>query len=530
MSAAPTLEQARARLKELGYLDAGVERLLFRPVFQGRGGAFLPAILIGSFAAALAAVAAVEAAEPAFGGSLTAVAALFLHVFLADLVPAALAAYVLARVADHARPPGLAATVAGLAAAALVFGLWIAGTYGLARELSARALLWAVPVAVAALFLATAVRLAFLARAFARSGALPGRAERRAFATAAAVGLLVAILLFYSRREPLPAPAPQPSPRSIPVVVVAVDGLDLDGSGKPPAVAQLLSAGAIGWWPAERLSPPEIWTNLATGVSSGRHGVRALARVRPLGSPVALRPPFGTSWYLRRIGPPLHLVSNSPVSGADRRRLDFWEVAASAGIPSLAVGWWASAPWPGSTVVENRAVFARSRDGVDADRVAMILFEESARRGYGVETVYLPGCDISRGEPGARQSAAAAVEKFLSEWIERAARGECALVVLAADSHPTAGALGRMVVFDQGAARRTVRILPADVSPSILARAGVPAARDLEGRPVPVLFASRSLEPATVATYGPRAVAPSPAPVQSDREYLDKLRSLGYLK
>lgn len=531
MSSRPTLEEARARLKELGYLDAGVERLLFRPVFEGRGGAFLPAILIGAAASALAAVAAVEASEAGFT-SARAVLALFAHIFVADLLPAALLALGVAWAAERVRAPGLAATIAGAAAALLLFGLWIAGTYGLARELSTRALLWGIPVSIAALLLATAVRLAFLARAFSRSGALPRRANRRVFAAAAALGFLVAILLFFSRRESAPAAAaPQPSPRPIPIVVAAVDGLDFDGPGKHPAIAALLSRAAVGWWRAERLSPPEIWTTIATGVSSRRHGVRSLARVRPAGSPLALRPPLGTSWYLRRLGPALRLVSNAPVSSGDRRALAFWEVSASAGIPSLSIGWWAAGPWPGATVIENRAIFARARDGVDADRIALALFAESVKKGYGLATVYLPGCDIARDDPGARRSAVEAIRAWLGNWVERAARGEVVFVLIAADSHARSRkALGRMVVFDKGAAPRTVRIRAVDAAPSVLARAGVPPARDLEGRPVPTLFAPRSLETVMVATYGDR-IAPAPAAApESDREYLEKLRSLGYLK
>jgi hypothetical protein len=386
-------------------------------------------------------------------------------------------------------------------------------------------------VAVAALVVAAAVRLGFLARAFARSGSLPVRARRPVFAAACAAGLLVAILLFSARREAPAADAPRPSPRQIPIVVIAVDGLDLDGPGKPARVAELIGDGATGWWPAERLSPPEIWTDLATGEPAGRHGVRSLARVRPLASPLALRPPFGTSWYLRRVGPSLHLVANAPVSGADRRRLDFWEVSASAGIPSLSVGWWAAAPWPGATVVENRAIFARAGNGLEADRVAIGLFEGETGKGFGLLTVYLPACDITREDPGARQVAVQAVEKLLEEWVARAATGQCVLVVIAVDSHPgSSAALGRMAVFDAGLARRTVRIRPEDAAPSILARAGVPPASDLAGKPVAALFSPGSLETAAVATYGPRVVAPgAPAP-QSDREYLEKLRSLGYLK
>ena len=175
----PTLEEARSRLRELGYLDAPVERLLFRTVFSGRGGAFFPAVLIGAFAAALSAIAAIAAGEPGVAGSPATVAAVFLHVFAADLVPAAALAFLLSRLAERSRTPGLAATFAGFGAALVIFALWSLGTYGLARGLSAAALLWAVPVGLAALLLASAVRLAFIAHAFARSGALPRRANRR---------------------------------------------------------------------------------------------------------------------------------------------------------------------------------------------------------------------------------------------------------------------------------------------------------------------------------------------------------------
>jgi hypothetical protein len=526
----PTLGEARARLRELGYLDDRVDRLLFRPVFEGRGGAFLLAILIGAFAASLAAVAAVEAAEPGFGSSPAAVAVLFLHVFLASLLPATLLGLALGWLAERARRPGASATLAGLASALLVFALWIGGTYSLDRQLSARALLWAIPIAVSALFLAAAVRLGFLARAFARSGTLPRRTIRRVFAGAAALGLLTAILLFFSRHEPVEAGAPQPAPRPHPVVVIAVDGLDLDGAGKDSTSAVLLARGATGWWPAQRSSPPEIWTTLATGASPSRHGVRALARVRPKPSPAALRPPFGTRWYLQRLGPALGLVANAPVSSADRRSLAFWEVAASAGIPSLSVGWWAAGPWPGATVVENRAVFAKATDGVDADRIAMGAFDSHVGKGYGVATVYLPGPDISREDPHRRAAAIAGVEELLSAWVERARGSEVALIVLAADSHPSRGALGRMVVFDGAPPGRTLRIQPEDAAPSILARAGVPAARDLDGAPAAALFAPGSVETVRVATYGPRIAPETASAPESDREYLEKLRSLGYLK
>jgi hypothetical protein len=526
----PTLDEARSRLRELGYLDAGVDRLLFRPVFEWQGGAFLMAILLGAFSAALAALAAVETSEPGFARSPAAMAALLAHVFAADLLPAAVIALGLAVLASRVRAPGVVATMAGMVAALLVFALWIGGTYSLARELSARTLLWAIPIGVAALFLAAAVRLGFLALAFARAGKLPRRSLRRVFAGAAALGLLVAILLLFSRREGPPAPAPQPSPRSTPLVALAIDGLDLDGSGKEGQAAKLLARGETGWWPAERGSPPEIWTTLATGKEPVRHGVRALTRVRPLGSPLSLRPPWGTAWYLRRLGPALGLVASAPVSHADRRSLDFWEVAASAGIPSLSVGWWSAGPWPGAVVVENRAVFARASDGAGADQEAIRMFENEASKGFGLATVYLPGADIARGDPAARAAAEARLVELLRSQVARAAAGEIVLVVLAADSHPHEGSLGRLVAFDGGAGGKSVRMRPEDAAPSILARAGVPAARDLAGRPVPALFSPGTVETVSVPTYGPRIAPPASTAPESDAEYLEKLRSLGYLQ
>ena len=529
-SGRPTLEEARSRLRELGYLDAPVERLLFRTVFSGRGGAFFPAVLIGAFAAALSAVAAVAAGEPGVAGSPRTVAVVFLHVFAADLVPAAVLAFLLSRIAERSRTPGLAATFAGFGAALVIFALWSFGTYGLARGLSAAALLWALPVGLAALLLASAVRLAFIAHAFARSGALPRRANRRVFLAAAALGLLTAILLFFSRREMAAVAPPQPSPRPAPMVVAAVDGLALDGPLGPPALVSLLRRGASGWWPAERVSPPEIWTTLATGVSSRRHGVRALSRVRPLGAVRAVRAPWGTGWWLRRVEPAVGLAVHAPVSSADRQALAFWEVAASAGLRSLSVGWWAAGAWPGAVVIDNRAVLGAATGGEAADRAALQAFDRERAAGFTLATVYLPGCDIERDAPQNRARAAARVAEWLAPLVEQAARGEIVLVVVAADSHPAPAALGRMAVFDGAEAPRTVRIRPVDAAPSILARLGVPRAVDLEGAPVATLFAPRTVEETSVPSYGARIAPAGSAAPESDREYLEKLRSLGYLK
>ncbi|HEY6066718.1 MAG TPA: hypothetical protein VIY96_11205, partial [Thermoanaerobaculia bacterium] len=221
-------------------------------------------------------------------------------------------------------------------------------------------------------------------------------------------------------------------------------------------------------------------------------------------------------------------VERAPVSAWERRSLAFWEVAASAGLPSLAVGWWASGPWPGAEVVENREVLARAASGLDADAVAISEFERRAP-GKSIATVYLPSADILRGDPAARRQALSRLRSKLESLIGRARGGELALVVIAADSHPSSASHGRMVVFDGGAAALSIPIRPFDVAPSILARAGIPAARDLAGQAAAALFPPGVRETATVETYGDRIAPGALRRRETDREYLEKLKSLGYL-
>ncbi len=450
---------------------------MFRRALAGRGGHFLPAILLGAFAAALASVAAAASAEPGFGGSAAAVVALFIHLFLADLAVACVLSLPLVFAADRSRAPAAAATALGLAVTGGVLLLWIAGTYGLSRDLPALALLWGAPVCVAALLAARSVRSGFLARAYSHSGVLPERPRRKVFFAVAVVGLLAAAAVFASRRKLTPVSPPQPSPRKGAVVVVAVDGLALDANASDGlfGARELLGRGVTAWWPAKAASPPEVWSDLATGVAASRHAVRALERVRPRGAPLALRPPPGTSWYLRLLGPKLGLVSSAPVSAADRRSLAFWEVAASSGVSSVAVGWWASGPWPGANVVGNEEVLSGASDGVAADRRAIALFRQR-RTGQPLQTVYLPGLDILRNDVAKWHADLEDVRRFLEDMVSDAAGRGDALVVLAADSHPSPFALGRAFVFDGPPAAKTIAIRPEEVAPSILARAGVPAA------------------------------------------------------
>ena len=525
----PTLSEARTKLRELGYLQSRVERFVFRRALEGIAVLFLPVVATGAVALSMAETAAVAASQFRYGGSPGAAALLFLHLFFAALFPSVVFAAALFFAAGRSENPGSGAAVSGLLAVAGPLFLWIFGTLRLGSEGAAAPLLWGIPVSLASLLFGATVRAAFLGRAFAESGRLPSRPRRAVLLFAAAVAVCVGAVLFAMRREPARPTPPLPARRAEAVVVVGIDGLALDSPcARDEPIAGRLSGGAKGWWETHPASPAEIWTDLATGVPAARHGVRALEWVRPVGLP-PLAPPPGASWYLRGAGLALGTVSRAPVSAGERRSLAFWEVVASAGLPALAVGWWASGPWTGAAIVENREILARSASGVDVDSAAIREFERRYE-GQSVAALYLPGADILRGDPSRRRETLARLALFLDRWIPRARSGEVALVVLAADSHPDAGSHGRIVVFDAATASPRIRsIRPVDVAPSILARAGIPVARDLPGRPVAALFRPGRVDSTTVATYGER-VAPTPAASPgTDREYLEKLKSLGYL-
>jgi arylsulfatase A-like enzyme len=67
-----------------------------------------------------------------------------------------------------------------------------------------------------------------------------------------------------------------------------------------------------------------------------------------------------------------------------------------------------------------------------------------------------------------------------------------------------------------------------DVTPTVLAVLGVPAARDLTGRVRGGLLSPGAATEATVASWGRRS--PAGAPEVDPREYVENLRSLGYLR
>ena len=354
---------------------------------------------------------------------------------------------------------------------------------------------------------------AFLARAYAHSRVLPSRRRSRIRAgvggAARARGRADAARV---RAEAAPAPPPRPSPRPGAVVVVAVDGLALGrrreaGARRSPSI---FAGAAAGWWPARPASPPEIWTDLATGEPPERHGVRALERVRPLGSPLAVRAPFGNVVVSpasradararhERAGlggrpPPPHLLGGRGLRGSADARRGLVGLGAVAGRRrSSATRSSSPARATGSTRTGGRA-------------------SSSARAGGGerIRTVYLPGLDILRGRAGGPASGARRDALRLPRRgspggaragrRRRRARGR-------QPRRPGSAALRRMLVFD-GAQRKTRAHPRRRTSRPRSSRAPeFRCARDLPGVRRTSLFAPGILDTETVSTYGPR-VAP----------------------
>jgi hypothetical protein len=517
---APTLDEVRERLRAQGYLDAGIERAIFTA--PRASGAVMPSVLAGAVALAMASAAAVFSrggATPAAG-----VLLVFLVLFVLEL-PLALAAggalYALSRSLRVPQNPRRSAVVAASAAAVLVFLFFSVGARRLPSDGGRRRdlLLALVPVCIAAFYFARAVRATTLSLWLRRHVSLPDRPGFRRGSAAALILVLAAASLSVGRGPRASSfPDLAVTPREKPLLIIGLDGL------APQSLALLAPDVPSVSWRRAAGPPPEAWTTLATGVSPQRHGVAAFERAS-LFSVVALRPPFFTAWAFRG---PLRWVGASgrlPVSGAERRAYTFWEVAARSGIAVAAVNWWASEPVPGAQIVDNAEVAARAGSGSEDDAIAIARLREVRDRAHPrLSTIYLPGADIDRGD------ISAAARRFLSEEIARARSGE-QNVWLVSDSGRS-GQSGAAAFFDDaalGAVHAGAR--PEDLAPTALARLGVPAASDLEGAPLFALFRGDALERRRAATYGART---SREPVAGEsatgREYLQKLKSLGYLQ
>ena len=324
--------------------------------------------------------------------------------------------------------------------------------------------------------------------------------------------------------------------------------------------------------------PAAFWTTVATGETARRHGIGSLDLVRVAGVGAPVRPLSGAGLYLGHILPALGVARLESVTAAARRVPAVWEVASRAGIPSLTVNWWTTYPAGdgGGTVLGNHLFFAARagaslagegwpaeaaeraarlaprlapepgslerlvEDARGLDSFAIAAFRDAAAREKPrLSLVYLPGPDILSSALSAPERSAAdrvvlaealtaetaAVRAFLSDPALLAS-GDLVVFVLDAGRRESGGVVALAGPLARSGASGAME--PADLAPTVLAVLGVPAARDVAGKVRADLLAGGAATTETIASWGRRRAGAPPS--VDPREYVENLRSLGYLR
>jgi hypothetical protein len=417
---AASVEQLRARLRDLGYLDAGVDRFVLgaarpdRPIVR----LALPASLrIGLLAGLLLGPSAALGLGVWIPSLVTGPADwLVLAVYLSLLFGASVAVLAFVAVSvtsglvarsreirNPARATGLARTagvvVAAIALAYLVLW-WRSVSLADASWVGAgSAVLVLAGAAAMSLLLGHTVSLTTLVvMASRRPEMQPGlrRRSRSWMVTAALGGLAFAgaagLLFLTINVRPAAAVLSQgrlPGIDGLHLTVIAVDGFDLQfcdrlsAAGRLPNFSKVMSGARLTLAAADGSDPAGTWTSIATGQPVGVHGVSGVEsrRVSGIRGTVATR---GSSiaTALAAATDLLRLTRPVAVSGLERRSKTFWEVARQYGLQPAVVNWWAT--WPADDdsgiVVSDRATLRLERGGaLDAEIAPASLYPRLRR-------------------------------------------------------------------------------------------------------------------------------------------------------
>ncbi len=580
-----TFEEARERLRARGYLDRGVEGAVLKGALAARTRTL--GLLRGAVVAALflaLALAIVETVAVALASALSPRDAIVLFAWLvagallaAAVLVLLLSAFAWLRIRGRSDPSGASTEVA------VVFGVLA----GVGAVLTAPPVFEAAgPVAALVAFAAAALAVVLAVRVarglaftvLATSGRMVfSRAPRPALALGAALAAgAVAAAGWLLVRHPSPAEEPLVvRSGTARVVVVAVDGWipELATGGEPLRPASRLA------YRKETSDPAAFWTTVATGEPARRHGVGSLELVRLDGLVAPVRLTAGTGWYLGRLLPALGVAREESVTSAARRVPSAWEVAHRGGLASLSVNWWTT--WPaddsGGVVLGNHLFFAgragakleregwppeaaaraarlapRAAEtapgsprlaadarGLDAFAVAAFR-QEVARARPRLALLYLPGPDIlgaALAEPGRSAADRVALAAALGEEMRSVASflagpdvlgSDADLVVVVVDGGRSARKGEVLLSGRLAAAGASGEVRPADLTPTVLAALGIPSSRETEGKVDRRLLREGAASDATVASWGRKRNGGGPA--LDPKEYVENLRSLGYLR
>jgi hypothetical protein len=465
------------QLRTLGYLDARVDRFVLGRTIASSATwwTIAASARIGLLAGALLGPAAAVGLSARLPGLVTSVTdALVLAIYLGVLLgtgsallafAAIVAAGALARRAssrpDFSQRARRAASAAGLLVAGaclLYLTLWWRATTGPGAPLGsivAQLAVLAIAVAISVLIghtvtitvLASLVR-AGLARTLERGSAL---SSWRVLLPVSAVALVGAFAL-------LVATAPAESsgqttslavvPTGLNVVVVAIDGVDvatldrLNASGGTPRLATLTSQARAPLTNDPDRDPARVWTTIATAQPAERHGIRGLESRQVAGVEGRLRVESPAMALLAAATDVLRLTRPSIASGQERLVPAFWEVAATAGLRTAVVHWWATWPAPEGqgAVISDRAILRLEQGGAPAGEIAPASLFEPLLKSKDARH--------RRVEMAAQTAWPATQDDEVSKTLRRSAELDATVLELAAD--PALGPLDLLTVYLPG--------------------------------------------------------------------------------
>jgi hypothetical protein len=449
----PSVERVRADLRQLGYLNTGLDRFVLG--HAGGGGAFAASRdvawrlgLLGGVVFGLTLTLAAALLEPRLRTSPQDLVILagYLVVVLAAVTAAAALVGGLAAAwwgrGGRTVPATLARNV-GLALALVALGylaLWWS-SHALHAPPGFQALVAALGVGGALLLgrFGTLAAVAVLAAAGV-AGRLPraslSRRHMLPLLAAAAVlfGAGVAAASYYGGRDARTAPDFAVVPTGLRVVLLGIDGLDagladaLVARGQMPHLAALRARAARARLAVEPEQVPAIvWTTIATGRGPDAHGIQSMGgrRLAGMRTTVALGDESAFTRALGNASDLLRLSRAQAPSSVLRSVKALWNVASEKGLRVGVVNWWAT--WPADAVngyvVTDRAFFKIEKGDApdrevhpsadfarlaslarpaDADRARSLdRFHAEAARLLAegdppdLEALYLPGLDIA---------------------------------------------------------------------------------------------------------------------------------------
>lgn len=492
-----------------------------------------------------------------------------------------------AKAARLDRLSGALTAVGGLGAAAVVVSVMRRGT--LAAEPAALIAL-ALVAGLAGYAALTLLRGGLLALAVARTGRAP--VLRRAGSWVVAAGALLAAVLVVapavvaSRAPTRPKVDQLPSGPGVASVLLGVDGVlpeELDylmQSGRLPALAAL---GATRMTYLRPDGPPaSLWTSVATGVTPEVHEVRAVDGFRPagVGYALAVPAPLRTWWESTMV--PLGVVEHRPALSSRRSSAFVWELVARGGRPVVVAGWWSTypaAPLAGALIAHgaSQLLGGGTTAGIASDAAALELLREVEA---DVEASALP--ELLRGLPAQSTGIDVAAAALRADWVSLGAAqelaerhdgvGVVAVYLAAPDLLAFEGLPGRSpLVFAELLGRTLDRLdafvatIPANTAVAIVVdpgrrdgrngqvlwrpvratcgsataavevtavaamvarELGLPASREGGELPPQCSWPAPS---AVVPTWGPPPFSPAEEAGAASAEYLESLRSLGYI-